>query len=89
MPLEPWQRISGDQFEALLKGRCDRNPLIDVRFGWAVTAVTEGDDGAEVVAVNPHTGFSQSIRCRYAVGCDGASSIVRKSLGIELDGGQM
>jgi FAD-dependent monooxygenase len=89
MPLEPWQRLSGDVFEAWLKERCDQNPIVDVRFGWTVTAATECDDGAEVLVTNPHTGISQTLRCRYAVGCEGASSSVRKSLGIEMEGGQM
>src|ERR1700677_698369 len=36
MPQEPWQRISQAIFERYLKERCDKNPLIDCRFGWKV-----------------------------------------------------
>ncbi|CAI7584784.1 unnamed protein product [Penicillium viridicatum] len=89
MPLEPWLRVSGDIMEAFLKEQCEKSPLITVRFGWGVTQVIEGATEVETRVRNPHTGGDKVIRSQYAVGCDGASSLVRKSLGIDLDGGPM
>ncbi|KAJ5669812.1 hypothetical protein N7462_010882 [Penicillium macrosclerotiorum] len=89
MPLEPWLRVSGDLFEAFLKEKCQNSQLIDVRFGWTVTHVIEGPTGVETRVNNPHTGEEQAIHSPYAVGCDGASSSVRKGLGIDLDGGPL
>jgi hypothetical protein len=41
-PLELWQRLSQVVFEKWLRGICDEDPLINVRFGWNVESVEEG-----------------------------------------------
>ncbi|KAF2170957.1 hypothetical protein M409DRAFT_63966 [Zasmidium cellare ATCC 36951] len=47
----------------------------------------EGDDAApEVLYDDLTTGNPTSIRSRYLVGCDGAHSKVRKSMGVEAEG---
>jgi FAD-dependent monooxygenase len=89
MPIEPYQRISQAVFESWLKGLCDENPLVDLRFGVKADLVEEFPGGAKVTAVDEATGLRQEIISRYVVGCDGGSSRVRRSLGIELDGGPM
>ena len=89
MPLEPWQRVSQEVFEAWLKNLGDQNPLIHLRFGWKATSARELDDGAEVIAVDASTAAEKVICSKYAVGCDGANSVLRRCLGIELDGGPM
>jgi FAD-dependent monooxygenase len=89
VPLEPWQRISQEVFEAWLKDLGDQNPLIDIRFGWTAVSAKELDGGAEVVIVDTTKGVEKIIRGKYAVGCDGANSVLRKSLGIEMEGGPM
>ena len=40
-PREPWQRISQAIFEKSLKAICDKDPLIDLRFGWKTMSVAE------------------------------------------------
>lgn len=89
LPLEPWQRVSQEVFEAWLKEKCDNNPMIDVRFGWKAETAEELDSGARLTAVNLETGFKKTFFSRYAVGCDGASSKLRQDLGVELEGGPM
>ncbi|KAJ5909079.1 hypothetical protein N7495_001761 [Penicillium taxi] len=89
MSLEPWLRVSGDLMEAFLKEQCEKSPLITVRFGWGVTQLIEGATEVETRVRNPHIGGEKVMRSQYAVGCDGASSLVRKSLGINLEGGPL
>lgn len=89
MPLEPWLRVSGDVMEAFLKEKCEESHLVTLRFGWSVTQVIESATEVETRVRNPHTGGEKVIRSQYAVGCDGASSLVRKNMGIALDGGPM
>ena len=89
MPLEPWQRISQAVFEKWLKEICDKNPLIDLRFGCKLEDVEELEDGVRVSVVDVETGRPHQLAARYLVGCDGGSSRVRRSLGIALDGGPM
>ena len=55
----------------------------DIRFVWdaIVTGVRVEDD-----AVAIETDGAGTIRARYAIGCDGARSVTRKSLGIGMSG---
>lgn len=89
MPMEPWLRISQDVFEAWLKTLSESNPLIEFRPGWLVKAATEFDGHAEVKCVHVTTREVSAIQADFAVGCDGAHSVLRSSLGIELDGGPL
>lgn len=89
MPQEPWQRISQAIFEKYLKERCDKNAMIDCRFSWKVEKCIETDQGVQVEAINVKDGSKRTIFTRYLVACDGASSRVRRDLGIELDGGPL
>lgn len=88
-PREAWQRISQVKFEAWLKSRCEKDDLIDARFGWKVEGVKTGyaDGKVRTVASDKRTGKATTFISEYAIGCDGASSIVRRSLEMPLDGG--
>lgn len=88
-PQEPWQRISQELFERLLKEKCDASGLIDCRFGWKVHNVTESGGNVTVTATHLATEKSRRLRSTYVVACDGASSRVRRDLGIPLEGGPM
>ncbi|KAK5676977.1 hypothetical protein LTS10_010741 [Elasticomyces elasticus] len=85
-PQEPWQRISQAIFERCLKSICDEDSLIDLRFGWKVDSVVENPDNVRLVVTSPD-GAERVFIARYLVGCDGGSSMVRRSLGIPMDGG--
>lgn len=89
MPLEPWQRISQEIFEAWLKELCEKNPLIDIRFGCKVESVHESEDGIRAVSTNVDTNIQTTFLSRHAVACDGASSKVRRGLKIPLEGGEV
>lgn len=89
LPLEPWMRISQVIFESWLKNVCVEDPLVDIRSGWKATSAKENDDGVEVTAIDAKTGEETTFHSRYAVGCDGANSVVRESLEIKLDGGPL
>ncbi|KIW05997.1 uncharacterized protein PV09_03180 [Verruconis gallopava] len=86
-PCEAWQRISQVQFEAWLKKQCEQDPKVEVRFGWKVENVEEEDEQVKTIATNMKTGLTAEFISEYLVGCDGASSVVRKSLSLPLDGG--
>ena len=86
-PLEAWQRISQVLFEKYLKSICDQDPLIDVRFGRKVEQVEETDDNVRSTVVDVDSGETTTFISSYMVGCDGASSKTRRSMGFALDGG--
>jgi FAD-dependent monooxygenase len=87
-PAEPWQRTSQEHVEAALMQRCLDDPLIDVRRPWVVSAVSQDAAGVHTAIVHRETGEEHVLRCAYAVGCDGAHSQVRRSLGIGQEGGE-
>ena len=57
---------------------------VQIKFDYRATAVTQGDDGVVVEA--EHAGNVEQFRAKYAVGCDGVRSMVRKSAGLALGG---
>jgi 2-polyprenyl-6-methoxyphenol hydroxylase-like FAD-dependent oxidoreductase len=85
-PSEPWLRISQEQLEPVLMERCLADERIEVMRPFSVTSVEEVGD--EVVTTLRRTGGGpeRTLRSAYVVGCDGASSVVRESLGIGLEG---
>jgi FAD-dependent monooxygenase len=87
LPLEPYQRLSQSVFEAWLRKLCDKNPLIELRFGVAVKSVLETETETSVLAADSETGQIRKIVSRFIGACDGASSRIRRGLSIPLDGG--
>ena len=51
-----------------------------------VDAITQDEQGVSAIARDLDSGERISIACTYLVGCDGASSMVRKTIGAELRG---
>jgi 2-polyprenyl-6-methoxyphenol hydroxylase-like FAD-dependent oxidoreductase len=84
--LEPGMRISQVVLEPVLKAELDRNPLVDVRFGWAFESFAQDADCVTSIVRNSETGEQHQITTSYLVGCDGGGSIVRRQLQIPTEG---
>lgn len=56
-------------------------PSVDVRFASPVAAVAQDAAGVSVTLASGET-----VRGSYAVGCDGARSVVRAAMGVEFEG---
>jgi 3-(3-hydroxy-phenyl)propionate hydroxylase len=61
-----------------------RHPNFELQFDSPVAGVSEDDDGVTVTI--ERAGKREMRRGRYLIGADGASSPVRRSLGIEFEG---
>ncbi len=59
----------------------DRGDVTE-RLGFEVTAIADSEDEVEIAVRDVGSGATDRVRARYAIGCDGASSFVRESLGI-------
>ena len=70
------------EFEGVLREIAARDARIDVRLGHEVTSLAEQADCVTVGARELATGDASQVRASYVIGCDGASSFVRESLGI-------
>jgi len=60
------------------------HPNFDLQFGSPITGVSQDDAGVEVTI--ERDGRSERRTGRFLIGADGASSTVRRSLGIEFEG---
>lgn len=83
---EPTHRINQKFFEPILFASAASNPRIRILSRCAVEDFTQDDHGVVAAARQLDTGETFSIDCRYLVGCDGASSMVRKAIGARLAG---
>lgn len=84
MPLEPHVILSQYTLEPLLREVAEATPGVTVRFG--AELIDFGLVGAGVTAMVATGSRLRTFRARYLVGCDGASSTVRSTLGIPLRG---
>ncbi|TDQ49286.1 FAD-dependent monooxygenase [Actinorugispora endophytica] len=84
-PLPPWINVSQARVEQELLRAADANPLVTVRYRSRVTALTQ--DGGGVIARTAGWGGTELIRGSHLVGADGASSAVRKLMGVGFPGG--
>lgn len=71
--------------EPVMMDELGRYPSIELRMGSTVTGVQD-DGGGVVVVVESTDRLSSTIRAKYAVGCDGAHSIVRNAIGASYVG---
>jgi putative polyketide hydroxylase len=72
-----------DTVEDLLRSRL---PPSRVRYGTALTALGQDEEGVTAVLAGPD-GRTRRVRCRYLAGCDGAHSTARQATGTALRGG--
>jgi 2-polyprenyl-6-methoxyphenol hydroxylase-like FAD-dependent oxidoreductase len=84
LPLEPYQLISQYTLEPLLKSVADAMPNVDVRYGCEFQGFEQ--DKESVRARVKHGTTIEHLSADYLVGCDGGSSLVRRQLGIKLQG---
>lgn len=84
-PLEPYQLVAQNDLEPLLKEIAEATPNVTVRFGCGLDSFSQ-DNSSVNVRMSMVDGTQQVATAGYLVGADGASSTVRKQLGIALQG---
>jgi len=86
LPLEPYQLVSQNHIEPLLKRVAEsETPNTTVRYGLELIDFEQDEQGVTVTGRRADGGL-ETFRCAYLVGCDGGSSTVRKRLGVKLEG---
>ena len=83
--LEPYQLVSQNKLEPLLKEVAEATPNVTVRYGCGLEDFGQDDEGVTVQA-RTAAGVQEEPRAAYLVGCDGGASTVRKKAGIRLEG---
>ncbi|HEY9260679.1 FAD-dependent oxidoreductase [Chitinophaga sp.] len=78
-------RCTQDIAEPLLRqAAIDRGA--DIRFHTELLSFTQTDDDVTAYIRNRDTGITETIACRYMIAADGASSPIRRELGVETTG---
>ncbi|MGH6881897.1 MAG: FAD-dependent monooxygenase, partial [Hypericibacter sp.] len=85
LPLEPYQLVSQNALEPLLKEVAEATLNVTVRYGCELIDFAQDNSGVTVLA-RLLDGSEQLLRGAYLAGCDGGVSTVRKKLGIKLEG---
>jgi 2-polyprenyl-6-methoxyphenol hydroxylase-like FAD-dependent oxidoreductase len=83
---EPPHRINQIYLEPILLEHTAALPGITLLNRAQVTGVVQAADGVKATVLGLDTRQTFEVRCRYLVGCDGGSSIVRKSIGARMEG---
>jgi 3-(3-hydroxy-phenyl)propionate hydroxylase len=78
-------RLQAEQWKlsrlVLARLRAEHAATVELRFGTSITQVTQDTDGVTLAA----EGLAP-IRAPYAIGCDGARSVVRRAMGLDFPG---
>jgi len=72
--------------EPILRRQAAKYPSVDLRFGHRALAVAARDDAVHIDVQPGDATPLWCVRARYAVGCDGPRSLVRKTLGFAYQG---
>jgi 2-polyprenyl-6-methoxyphenol hydroxylase-like FAD-dependent oxidoreductase len=82
---EPGQWCAQNQLEAALRDTLVRRDSVTALWGHALSSIEQDDEGVTAFATAPDGGEVR-VRARYLAGADGAQSLVRRQLGIQLAG---
>jgi 2-polyprenyl-6-methoxyphenol hydroxylase-like FAD-dependent oxidoreductase len=85
VPLEPYQLVSQNAIEPILRAVAEATTNVELRYGWEVVSVDQHNCLVHAQARDTN-GTVHNVTGRYLVGADGGHSIVRRSLGLSLNG---
>ena len=83
---EHTHRVNQKFFEPVLFAHVREQPRVCIFNRAEVTEIAQNEQGVTAIARNLDRGDQISIDCAYLVGCDGASSLVRKAIGAKYVG---
>jgi 3-(3-hydroxy-phenyl)propionate hydroxylase len=78
-------RFHQPELEEILRHGAERHAGVTIRRRCDAFALDTDDDGVVVRFEDLATGRLQRCRAKYVVGCDGARSLVRRFMGVEMD----
>jgi 2-polyprenyl-6-methoxyphenol hydroxylase-like FAD-dependent oxidoreductase len=86
---EPPHRINQIFLEPILFEHAAAQPRIKIINRTSVEDVVVGDSSASAALRDLDTGAVSRISCRFLIGCDGARSVVRKTIGANFSGDEV
>lgn len=86
MPREAPMRVSQVAIEPVLQRAVLEEPHVEAHWGLGFEDAVQDAEGVTVTLRRQEDGATEQLRCDYLAGCDGGGSLVRKVLGIALEG---
>jgi len=83
---EPPHRINQIYLEPVLAARMRSEPRINVLYGTRCVEISQDNDRAVATVEDLGNGETSRMSAPYLVGCDGGSSLARRSMGASLHG---
>lgn len=80
------QACSQIWFDPMLRGFADAFPHVTLRYRCRLDGFEQTAAGVVARVTDVASGKQDTVDAEYLVGCDGAGSVVRRALGIELEG---
>jgi 2-polyprenyl-6-methoxyphenol hydroxylase-like FAD-dependent oxidoreductase len=80
------ERCPQNMFDPILRAFAASQKSVALRYRTRLVSFTQNADLVRAVVENAETGAREEILARYIVGCDGARSLVRETLGIAMQG---
>jgi 2-polyprenyl-6-methoxyphenol hydroxylase-like FAD-dependent oxidoreductase len=80
------ERCPQNMFDPILRAFAASQNNVTLRYRTRLVSFTQNADLVTAVVENAETGAREDIPARYIVGCDGARSLVRETLGIAMQG---
>jgi len=77
-------RLHQPDLETELRTSLQKYPHVEMRLGCKVVKLVEGDNDVEVRYLSQE-GKEETVTGSYIVGCDGARSLVRKAMDVEME----
>jgi 2-polyprenyl-6-methoxyphenol hydroxylase-like FAD-dependent oxidoreductase len=84
--IETFMRIHQTEFDPILRDFILSRPSIAALYHTRCTAVEQDADGVTVTLTDVDSGAAETVRAKYLVSCEGAGSLIRKALGVRLEG---
>jgi 2-polyprenyl-6-methoxyphenol hydroxylase-like FAD-dependent oxidoreductase len=83
---ETTQTCSQHWFDPILQRFARTFPSVSLRYNTRLESFAETADGVIATVNDTITGIPEAIEAEYLIGCDGAGSLVRRTLGIAFEG---
>jgi 2-polyprenyl-6-methoxyphenol hydroxylase-like FAD-dependent oxidoreductase len=80
------ERCPQNMFDPILRSFTASQKAVTMHYRTRLISFTQDDDHVTAIVENAGTGAREEILTKYIVGCDGARSLVRETLGIAMRG---
>ena len=80
------QQVPQPVVEQVLRAAVERSALASLHTGLSVRSLAPAPDGGSTVLIAAADGRTRTVHARFAAAADGGASVIRKGLGIALEG---